>query len=92
MRDLGNETFLLSGDMNISHLRSSSVACFSSPLTFASMEMNYKQVDVSSVQPVVQGVVQQEYQHTIQVVDVYPVGVEEANPTMEGEALRDDFI
>ena len=55
--------------------------------------MNYKQVDVSSVQPVVQGVIHPEHQQTtVQAVDVYPVGVEEANPAVEGEAIRDHFI
>lgn len=28
----------------------------------------------------------------IQAVDVYPVGVEAANPNIEGDAIRDDFI
>jgi len=48
---------------------------------------------VTSVQPVVQGVMQPQYQTTtVQALDVYPVGVEAYNPAMEGESIRDDFI
>jgi len=30
--------------------------------------------------------------NVIQVIEVYPVGVEAANPNIEGDAIRDDFI